>query len=144
MLTQSGAAIAGADKKAPILRVGGGYVAAMLAQINAVNRLHYTCIVLNICIMNKKRLRILKIRYVTSLTRILRTICDAGDQSEEHAEAIRQVEWCLLNCLQESHEKENLPEPRPDAPPPPSSSAKQQTETHSWHLKKLTRRDRNL
>lgn len=49
-----------------------------------------------------------KIRYVTSLTGILRTICDAGDKSEDHAEAIRQVEWSLLDCIQRTAERSEL------------------------------------
>lgn len=66
--------------------------------------------------MNLKRIRSLKIRYVTSLTRILRTICDAGDHSEEHAEAIRQVEWGLLNCLHQIGEKGSNSETRQNLP----------------------------
>lgn len=50
-------------------------------------------------IMNERRVRELKVHYAISLIEILRTVCEVGDRTEEHAEAIRQVERALLSCL---------------------------------------------
>jgi hypothetical protein len=50
--------------------------------------------------MNAKRVREIKLQYAVSLIEILRSVCEAGERSEEHAEAIRQVEKALLACVE--------------------------------------------
>jgi hypothetical protein len=54
----------------------------------------------SVCTMNERRVRELKLQYVIGLIEILQSICDAGEPTEEHAEAVRQVQRALLSCLE--------------------------------------------
>lgn len=49
--------------------------------------------------MNARRVRELKLKYVVSLIELLRTVCEAGERSEEHLEAIQQIEHGLLRSI---------------------------------------------
>lgn len=43
-------------------------------------------------------------KYAISLIEILRTVAEAGERGNEHIEAIGEIEWALLNCVEFSTE----------------------------------------